>query len=93
MRVNQITQTLVVQRTARVNANAEQLSNAVALPQSVTKRTTQPRARPVIPAFAHNHYPTVFQQGRLMPEHVNVELRQPVEQPIKPGIDVPQMIV
>ena len=93
MLVNQTTQTLVVQRTARVNANAEQVSNAVALPQNVIKRTTQSRARPVTSAFAHNHYPTVFQQGRVMPELVNVELRQPAEQPIKPGIDVPQMIV
>ena len=28
-----------------------------------------------------------------MQEHVNVEMPQLVEQPIKPGIDVPQMMV
>ena len=71
----------------------EQVINVVERPQNVTLKTPQQLVWHVTPIFVHSRCPIAFQQVRLERAHVNVEVQQLVEQPIKLVIDVPHLML
>ena len=80
-----------MQKMERENANAEPIVSVVALLRNVTpKRTHRLLVLRVILVFVRSHYHIAFLKICQMQVHVNAEVQQLAELPIKPVIHVPQ---